>query len=119
MANETVLIGCRLANGLILTHPQKKFLQVKINGTYDVMPGTKLYFPPKPYATTEVSGEFWESWSTAYKTFPPLVNHAIFVARDAKEASAKAREVESVKTGLEPMKQDAVIDGVRMQKATE
>lgn len=114
MAKETILIGCRLPNGLVLTHPQTK-ATVKIAGTSgEILPGG-LYLPPKAFATTEVDAEFWAVWKAAYQGFPPLKNRALFEARNDQEASAKAKDAD--KTGFEQMSQTPVIDGVRLEKA--
>ena len=59
MAKETVLIGCRLPNGLVLHHPKNRNLTVKLAGTYEAKTESGLYLPPKMYSTTAVDAEFW------------------------------------------------------------
>ncbi len=117
MAKETVLIGCRLPNGIILTHPQTK-VQVKISGTSGERLESGVYLPPRACATTEVDAEFWAAWKAAYAGFPPLKNRALFEARNEQEAAAKAKEVQKERTGFEQMPQAAVIDGVKLERAT-
>lgn len=117
MAKETVLIGCRLPNGIVLTHPQNKEHRVKIAGASGEKLESGLYLPPKAFATTRVDAEFWAAWKAAYAGFPPLKNRALFEARDEQEASAKAKEVAKEKTGFEQMSQTPVIDGVKLEKA--
>lgn len=107
MARETILIGCRLPNGMVLHHPQNRELTVKIAGTSSAPTESGLYLPPKMFATTEVDAEFWEAWKAAYVGFPPLKNRAIFEARNDQEASAKAKEVKSEKTGFEQLSKTA------------
>jgi hypothetical protein len=117
MAKETVLVGCRLPNGIILTHPKDPKQTVKIAGTYQPMTDSGIHYPPRPYATTEVDAEFWSAWKAAYTGYPPLKTRAIFEARNEQEAAAKARELEKEKTGLEGLPKSMVIDGMKLEKA--
>lgn len=114
MAKETIIIGCRLPNGLILHHPQNRDLSVKINGTSSAPTEGGLYLPPKSYATTEVDAEFWAAWKAAYVGFPPLKNRAMFEARSEQEAASKTKEVTKEKTGFEQMPKNA--GGVKPDK---
>ena len=117
MAKEMVFIGCRLPNGLVLTHPQKPEMKVVLNGQYAAPTESGLYLPPRPYGVTPVDAEFWAAWKEAYRGYPPLKNRAIFEAKSVLELEVKAREVEKEKTGLEPVSKTPVIDGVRLEKA--
>ena len=117
MAKETVLIGCRLPNGLVLHHPQNRDLTVKIAGTSSAPTEGGLYLPPKMFATTEVDAEFWAAWRVAYVGFPPLKNRAVFEAKSEQEAAAKAKEVTKEKTGFEQMAKTA--GGVKPDSARE
>lgn len=116
MPRETVLIGCRLPNGIILTHPKNQEMIVRIAGT-QVKSANGLYIPPKPYETTKVDAEFWNDWKAAYAGFPPLKNRALFEAKSDGDIVAKAKEVERVRTGFEQMPTEPVIDGVKLTKA--
>ena len=116
MAKETVLIGCRLPNGLVLHHPKNRNLTVKLAGTYETKLESGLFVPPRPYTLTPVDAEFWAAWKEAYVGFPPLKTRAVFEARSDQEAGAKAKD--TAKTGFEPMEKNAVIDGVRLEQAT-
>lgn len=117
MPRETILIGCRLPNGLVLHHPQNRELTVKITGTSLAPTEGGLYLPPKSIATTEVDAEFWAAWKAAYVGFPPLKNRAVFEARSDQEAAIKAREVKNEKTGFEQMEKTS--GGVRPDSARE
>ena len=117
MAKETILIGCRLPNGFILHHPKNREITVKLAGTYETKLESGLYLPPRPFSTTAVDLEFWNEWKAAYVGFPPLKNRAIFEARTEQEAESKARNAEKVKTGFEGFDKNAVIDGVKIEKA--
>jgi hypothetical protein len=116
MAKETILIGCRLPNGLVLHHPKNRDLTVKLAGTYGAKMDSGLYTPPRAFTTTPVDLEFWTEWKAAYVGFPPLKTRAVFEARSDQEAGAKAKDTD--KTGFEPMSQTAVIDGVKLEQAT-
>jgi hypothetical protein len=115
MAKETILIGCRLPNGLVLHHPKNRNLTVKLGGTYGKRLESGLYLPPTAFTTTAVDLEFWNDWKAAYTGFPPLKTRSVFEARSDQEASAKAKD--TPKTGFEPISKNAVIDGVRIEKA--
>ena len=98
--SKTVLIGCRLPNGLILELPNDPSKTVELNGL------NKAVIIGADHATTEVDAEFWEAWKAKNSDYAPLLNAAIFEAKDAASAKSKAKEVEKVKTGFEPMPQD-------------
>ena len=116
MAKETVLIGCRLPNGLVLHHPKNRNITVKLVGTYATKTDSGLFIPPQPFTTTQVDAEFWAEWKAAYVGFPPLKTRAVFEARSDQEANAKAKN--TPKTGFEPMSKNTVIDGARVEQAT-
>lgn len=116
MAKETVLIGCRLPNGIILTHPQNKDQKVHIAGCSGEKLESGLHLPPRAFATTRVDAEFWSAWKAAYQGFPPLKNRALFEARDEQEAAAKAKD--SGRTGFEQMPKTVTMDGVKLEQAT-
>lgn len=101
---STVLIGCRLPNGIVLRHPDANNLTtVKLNGRNqsEIIGAT--------FSTTEVDESFWAEWLASNMTFAPLKNKAIFVTSDEKSAKAQAKELDkSSKTGLEPLKQDSM-----------
>ena len=117
MAKETVLIGCRLPNGLVLHHPQNRELTVKLIGTSSAPTEGGLYLPPKLYATTEVDAEFWAAWKAAYVGFAPLKNRAVFEAKSEQEATAKAKDAKTERTGFEQMSKSTVIDGMKLERA--
>ena len=118
MAKDVVMIGCRLPNGMILTHPKDPKVKVVLNGQYPPATESGIYIPPKPYGVTAVDVEFWEAWKAAYQGFPLLKTRAIFESKTVGELESKAREMEKEKTGLEPISKNAVIDGVKMERLT-
>lgn len=117
MARETVTIGCRLPNGIILTHPENKDLAVRLAGTSGERMENGFYMPPRLFSTTQVDAEFWAAWKKEYEGYPPLKTRAIFEAKNESEAAEKAKEVAKVRTGFEQMSQTPVIDGVKLEKA--
>ena len=118
MAKETALIGCRLPNGLVLHHPKNPNITVTLAGTYETKTEEGIWLPARPYSITAVDLEFWNEWKAAYAGYPPLKTRAVFEARSEQEAESKARNAEKVKTGFEPMSKDAIIDGLKVEKAT-
>ena len=118
MPKETILIGCRLPNGLVLHHPVNRELTVQLAGTSSAPTEGGLYLPPKSYSTTEVDAEFWAAWKAAYVGFPPMKNRAVFEARSEQEAASKAKEAAKEKTGFEQMPKTVMMDGVKLEQAT-
>ena len=98
MAGKTILIGCRLPHGLIISNPlTTKGPKVTIAGiNQKVVLGAT-------YVTTEVDAELWQAWKTVYSNFAALKNGAIFEASGVREAADKAKELVGEKTGFEPM----------------
>ncbi len=116
MAKDVVMVGCRLPNGMVLSHPKDPTVKVVLNGQYSPITDSGIYLPPKPYGVTAVDAEFWEAWKAAYQGFPPLKTRAIFEAKSIAELESKSREMEKEKTGLEPMSKTPVIDGVKLER---
>jgi hypothetical protein len=104
-AKETVIVGCRLPQGLVLHHPVDRNIQVTLDGPKLVVAdGRKL---SSNYATTEVDADFWALWKEAYSKSPIMLSRAIFEAKNPQEAAAKAKELAKEKTGFEQMSQTA------------
>lgn len=120
MARETVLIGCRLPNGITLRLKQEgksEETRVVLKGNSGEKLDSGIYLPPKAFSTTEVDAEFWAAWKALYVGFPPLKNRAIFEARNEQEAAAKAKDVEKEKTGFEQIPQTIMDGGIKLEKA--
>lgn len=101
MPRNTILIGCRLPNGITLSHPKDRDVKVTLNG----VSASKII--GATFNTTEVDAEFWTDYQAANLDYAPLQNGAIFVAHDPASAHDMARDLEKVKTGLEPVPQDS------------
>lgn len=97
MAKSTVIVGCRLPNGIILEHPNNPTQRVQIAGTKS----TKVEVP---YVTTEVDKDFWDAWVLVHSDFTPLKNGALFMESTKDRADAKAKELVKEKTGFERAK---------------
>jgi len=103
MANETVIVGCKLPNGLILQVGDKR---VCLRGSA---------IPKQPNAKNADSREFlyadsislvdrvfWEAWVAQVGTdFRPLKSGAIYASNSKTDATSKAKETERLKTGFE------------------
>lgn len=116
MAKDTVIVGCRLPNGLVLKHPKNPNVTVQLNGTYVPPTSAGLYVPPRPYGVTVVDAELWAAWKEAYAGFPFLKSQAIFEAHSIADADAKAKEFQKEKTGFEAMPKTVNMDGVRLER---
>jgi len=100
MAAKIVTIGCRLPHGIILDHPLDPTKKVELKGKNGAM------IIGAEHGTTEVDGEFWETWKTVHKNFPALTSGAIFEAKNVADAASIAKELKDEKTGFEPMRTD-------------
>jgi hypothetical protein len=97
---DKIVIGCRLPNGLTLTHPTTK-QKVTLAGFHS----SKII--GADHMTTEVDADFWAAWKTAYPDYVPLKSGAIFAASNVTQALGKAKDLLKEKTGFEPLAQDA------------
>ena len=115
MAKESILIGCRLPNGLVLHHPKNKNLTVKlVRHLRDKAGKRSLYAADDAFSTTAVDLEFWTAWKAAYAGFPPLKTRAVFEARSDQEATAKAKDTSRL--ALSQMGKSAMMDGVKLEQ---
>ena len=94
----TVTVGCRLPNGHWLNHPRDESKKVLVRGACY---GEIL----KPYGLTEVDSSFWEDWKTFHAQEQIYTSGAIFEARSAADAKAKAADLGP--TGYEKVSQEA------------
>ena len=101
VGGTSVTIGCKLPHGIVLDHPLDPSKKVELRGK------NRSLIIGAEYGTTEVDGEFWETWKTVHKDFPAVRSGAIFEARNATELVAVAKELKDEATGFEPMAQNA------------
>lgn len=104
--SQKVTIGCRLANGIILSHPKDHKNRVQLNGLRD----SKII--GATHCTTQVDVDFWNAWKAAAKADHEalgkiLESGSVFEAKDLSEASKIDRELEKVKTGFEQLNPNA------------
>ena len=107
--SKTIFIGCRLPNGLEIeaTDASGKSQKVTLLGQNSAQARSPIIIlSPDDYGLTEVDESLWAAWKKEFAEFPPLVNNAIFEAKDEKEAKAKHKELKDEKTGLEGMSQE-------------
>jgi hypothetical protein len=105
MANIT--IGSRLPHGLIASLLDGRSFEIAGLNSSNIIGADCM--------TTQIDADLWSAWvaETTNKDgakFPALASGAIFEAKNDSEAKAKAKELKSVKTGLEATPQNA--DGV-------
>lgn len=106
--SKTILIGCRLPNGIEIeaVDASGKMQKVTLLGQNSAQARSPIIIlSPDDYGLTEVDEAFWAAWKKDFAEFPPLLNGAIFEAKDEKEAKAKHKELKDEKTGLEGVSQ--------------
>lgn len=100
---ETIVVGCKLPNGLVVDQDGHT---VTLNGANasNVIGG---------YGLTEgVDKDAFEKWMEVHKNQPYVKKELVFAQAKANSAQSKASENASVKTGLEGLPQDRPVDGV-------
>ncbi len=98
---NTILIGCRLPHGLVLSNPLKKGDKVTLAG----LNSSRII--GADHVTTEVDAELWAAWKLTREKSPLFTSGAIFEARSESDAASIAKELRKEKTGLDAMPKDA------------
>lgn len=105
---ETVIVGCKLPNGLLLS---VKGVTLRINGRARFSMPT----PARPKALTgpvnlefgdgltTVDKDFWDTWLKDHQDYPAVKSGHIYATGGYENAKAKAKDTEENKTGLEPL----------------
>ncbi len=113
-STATVEIGCKLPHGIWLelisegnlTNPAPAGPKVRLRGAND----TSVYVGTNPangaFAITTVDKSFWDTWYARNKDLSFVKNGAVFVAENAKDAAAMAKDQKGAKTGFEPLSPD-------------
>lgn len=128
-AFETVTVGCKIPNGLILRlfrpaevleQGREGFVKVKISeptGEQIVLNGSRFPGKPdedeRPYIimhgvafTPDVPKEFWERWKEQNKDTDMVKRGLIFARGHDSDLRSQAAEMREVKSGLEPIDPD-------------
>jgi hypothetical protein len=127
----SVLIGCKLPNGIILeliTPPEadvsKQGLipkptgeRVTLKGANSLRTNTRSSLGQFAYAVTRVDKGFWDKWLARYKDLDFIKNGLVFEAKNQDEFAAIARERAGLRTQLEPLAVDITSDP-RVPKGT-
>lgn len=92
-----MIIGCRLPNGIVLEHGNRK---VTLDGL------NKATIKGATYTINRVDRDFWQAWIKDHKDFGPVKSGAIFEAGSESDAKAIAAERKDETTGFEPMRTD-------------
>lgn len=95
MSGKTIVVGCKLPNGIILEHPSDPEKTVELIGL------NRASIIGAEYAVNNVDEDFWNVWLAANKKFPAIESGAIFAAVNTNEVAVKARESKGRKTGFE------------------
>ena len=95
--SETVTVACKLPNGFSMVLGNKS---VELNGLNKAV----VFGSTEGY--TEVDKDFYDAWYAQNKSKSWCVSQSIFAKENLKEVKAKAKDLKSVKTGLEPVEQD-------------
>lgn len=99
-STNTVLIGCRLPNGLVIEHPSDSNNKIELNGK------NKIIIVGAEYGLTMVDREFATAWFAANKDFAPVKSFAIFMAETNDDAMAIGKDLSNELTGFEGMRTD-------------
>lgn len=104
---ETLTVGCKLPNGLIV---EQDGYTVQLNGgnSANIVGG---------YGLTEgVDKDSFEKWLSIHKDQPYVKNELVFAQAKANSAAAKAVENAEVKSGLEGLSQEKPMAGIEVDK---
>lgn len=115
----TVILGCKTPNGFIMEH---NGVSVKINGTQSQDGIIMVERGLTVGVTHDVPKELWDAWRTKFAKHPLCADQFVFEAKSESSAKAQAKEMKSVKTGLEqktPQELEKVAGAVKEQVSPE
>ncbi|HEV7214161.1 MAG TPA: hypothetical protein VGP33_03475 [Chloroflexota bacterium] len=114
-SRKTVMVGCKLPNGLRL-QLRKKLADAPAGGIGSVyqpvgdpvtLAGRNSSRVIGGYGLTEVDADFMAEWMKQNEGYSPIVKGMIFVQSTPDRAADQAKEQEAVKGVSEPMSQTA------------
>lgn len=119
MAAETVIVGCKLPNGLLLSVAGKT---IRINGRarYNMPSPTRRNLNTDVEAgdgLTLVDKSFWDTWLAEHKEYGPVVSGHVYASPSRTDAVAKAKDTQENKTGFEPA--DPAKPGAKLEPTEE
>lgn len=100
---KTVIVGCRLPNGIILELPGKPEVKVAIKGMNSVTINGALM---AGHAETIVEEEFWNAWLSKNKDFAALSSGALFANANPADLADMAKDNKKRKTGFDKLTKD-------------
>lgn len=108
MSGKTVVVGCKIPNGVKIRGAGKEFTlnganQSNVIGGYGI--------------TENVPADIVEDYMRAHAKSPAVVNELIFVQKDVRSARDAANERKAQKTGFEKIKAEDA--GVKEDKEIE
>jgi len=107
MPNDTVIVGCKLPNGIVLRVGDET-IKLRGRATYAMPNPDRKFTPPELISgdsITIVNKSFWESWVEWAKKcdYKPYKCGAVYARANRDEVAAIAKETSKVKTGFEPL----------------
>ncbi len=102
MAGTTVVVGCKLPNGIIIHHMGKAHTLLGSNSS-DIVGG---------YGMTVMDKELFDAWYDAHKDYQPVKQGLIFAHEKPESAKAIAKERGKVKSGFEGLDPNAPAPGL-------
>jgi hypothetical protein len=123
-AGDKVIVACKLPHGLLLRlfHFERVYQPVMGGGTREVdearqhgvvvrLKGNTFPFGTVPQhriiggfgITEDVSKAFWDEWIAQNKEHPAVKNRLIFAMPQLDSVIDEAKQMESIKSGLEPL----------------
>lgn len=104
----TIVVGCKLPHGLILS----------VTGAPDVeLNGTNSANIIGGYGLTEgVDGALFAQWLTVNHQHPAVVNGLIFAQASVADAKAQAKDGANIKNGFEGINPDKPAPGIEQAK---
>ncbi|SEF31360.1 hypothetical protein ABL840_09155 [Variovorax sp. NFACC27] len=94
----TVVVGCKLPNGIILEKDDKRVVLRGANSA-TIVGGHGI--------TENVDKEFFDAWMASNKNLDFVRNGFVFAHEKAQSTTAEAKDRQDEKTGLEPLEPKA------------
>lgn len=116
-SQNTVMVGCKLPNGLNLeifeegkTDDDKKIF--RRTGQRFLVLGSNSSNVVGGYGLTRVDADFWDAWKAQHANFPALKAGLIFAEDKQDRAADHALDHQAAKTGLEPIDPNKLPKGI-------